>query len=147
MKVVKTFQFVAPDSNERYMTLLVLVDLNGNTYHVYNRQNLNGTQLYYVLDKSGTIKMWKDKKGHLIFNVYPSKHGFFVGKGPLQINVPVYRTVIKNNELHFETRDDVKSISFQGVNILDTGVFPWASNRAVHMLLYFLFYMDEKVHL
>jgi hypothetical protein len=147
MKVVKTFQFVAPDSTERYMTLLVLVDLNGNTYHVYSRQNQNGTQLYYVLDKSGTIKMWKDRKDHLIFNVYPSKYSFFVGKGPLQINVPVYRTVIKNNELHFETRDDVKSISFQGVNILDTGVFLWASNRAVHMLLYFLFYMDEKVYL
>jgi hypothetical protein len=146
MKVVKTFQFVAPDSSERYMTLLVLVDLNGNTYHVYNRQNMNGTQLYYVLDKSGTIKMWKDRKGNLIFNVYPSKR-FFVGKGPLQISVPVYRTVIKNNELHFETKDDVKSLAFEGVNILDTDVFPWANNRAVHMLLYFLFYMDEKAHL
>ena len=146
MKVVKTFQFVAPDSSDRYMTLLVLVDLLNNTYHVYNRQNLSGTQLYYVLDKSGTIKMWKDRKDHLIFNVYPPRHSFFVGRGPLQINIPVYRTAIKNNELHYETRDEVKSLSFEGVNILDTDVFPWAENRAVHMLLFFLFYMDQKVY-
>jgi len=146
MKVIKAFQFVSPDSSDRYMTLLVFVDLNGNTFHVYNRQNLNGTQLYYVFDKSGTIKMWKDRKDHLLFNVFPPRHSFFVGKGPWQINIPVYRTVIKSNELHFETKEDVKSLAFQGVNILDTSVFPWASNRAVHMLLFFLYFMDQKVY-
>ncbi|MCI4409776.1 MAG: hypothetical protein JHC26_11845 [Thermofilum sp.] len=147
MKVAKVFQFVAPDTSEHYMTLLVFVDLNGNVYHIYNRQNNNGTQLYYILDRSGTIKIWKDKKGHLLFNVYPKQHAFFVAKGPLQINIPVYRTLIKNNELHFETKDDVKSLAFEGVNILDTSIFPWANNRAVHMLLYFLFFMDQKVNL